>query len=284
MRTDIDEKEMCDMYLRVKNKLEVGKAFNCSYSVVNRILKSNGITQKFDAPTKYQFDKNFFDIIDTEDKAYWLGFIWCDGYLMTKDRNNHTEYAFKLDLMRDDYRHLEKLNKSLSSNYPIKLYNNGPSNYSGKPVTICRIHISVKHFGYTLFEKYGMFANRTDVSKLKREVPEPLMKHFIRGVLEADGSFVYYTDEKSNQKKMVMSISSYEDLVVWINRFLYEEKLCESMTKLSQRHEGADGNCRALNFSGRRQVQRILDYLYADANIYLDRKFVKYQELTEFNK
>ena len=31
--------------------------------------------------SKYYYDKKYFNIIDSEEKAYWLGFIYADGYV-----------------------------------------------------------------------------------------------------------------------------------------------------------------------------------------------------------
>lgn len=36
---------------------------------------------------RYTFDKNIFDKIDTKEKAYWMGFIWCDGYNLKRIRS-----------------------------------------------------------------------------------------------------------------------------------------------------------------------------------------------------
>ena len=30
---------------------------------------------------KYNFDEHYFDVIDCQEKAYWLGFICADGYI-----------------------------------------------------------------------------------------------------------------------------------------------------------------------------------------------------------
>ena len=34
---------------------------------------------------RYEYNHDYFECIDSEDKAYWLGFIWADGlYLKMK--------------------------------------------------------------------------------------------------------------------------------------------------------------------------------------------------------
>ena len=79
---------------------------------------------------KYVIDHHFFDVINTEEKAYWLGFITADGCVVSKNR-------LTINLAVADVAHLEKLNVSLSSDYPIR-----PSG-SGKPSAgIVRWHAS----------------------------------------------------------------------------------------------------------------------------------------------
>ena len=54
----------------------------------------------------YIFDKNYFDEINSKDKAYWIGFIWCDGYLSYRNRNDCESYDLKLSLSSEDISHL----------------------------------------------------------------------------------------------------------------------------------------------------------------------------------
>ena len=43
---------------------------------------------------KYQVNEFFFDEIDSEEKAYWLGFIYADGYVNT----NGNKFGINLSL------------------------------------------------------------------------------------------------------------------------------------------------------------------------------------------
>ena len=48
----------------------------------------------------YKANFNYFDKIDSPDKAYWLGFIWADGYIAkrTRTQNGHTRIEYNLKL------------------------------------------------------------------------------------------------------------------------------------------------------------------------------------------
>lgn len=66
---------------------------------------------------KYQVNENYFEKIDSEEKAYWLGFLYADGNVrMHKNKSG----ILKLKLKQSDKKHIEKFSKCLNSNYPIK--------------------------------------------------------------------------------------------------------------------------------------------------------------------
>lgn len=50
---------------------------------------------------KYTFNENIFSIIDNEEKAYWLGFLYADGYLTDQG-------LFGCALQEKDKAHLNK--------------------------------------------------------------------------------------------------------------------------------------------------------------------------------
>ncbi|MFW9823199.1 MAG: hypothetical protein ACFFE4_09700 [Candidatus Thorarchaeota archaeon] len=43
--------------------------------------------------------EHFFDQIDTKEKAYWLGLIYAEGYIETR---NEEPYRFGMEIGRDD--------------------------------------------------------------------------------------------------------------------------------------------------------------------------------------
>ncbi len=234
-------------------------------------------------PPTYTFNKNYFDRIDSEEKAYWLGFIWCDGYVIKRQRNTTVVYEFKLSLADQDGEHLHKLNKSLESNYPIKRYNNSTSSFSSENSYENRLYIANNYFASILYEQYGLIPHRHDITKLVTNVPRQLHKHLIRGILEADGSFTkYYCNEPrltNPAYKINLAFTTYENLLHFIQNHFFENKIIHNISTIGRRHEDGDQYCRELKYSGTVQVPRILNYLYDDATIFLDRKFQRYADI-----
>ena len=230
---------------------------------------------------KHTFDEHYFDQIDDEHKAYWLGFIWADGYMGIRHRNGRISYEFKLSLKEDDYLHLEKFNKDLNGNYSVKFYK---QNTSFGKYAECRLFITNQHFGRTLVEKYGLVPYRSDCSKILNNISACLIPHFIRGLIEADGYFCKYKiiERGYSVDKYRVSIGTNEDILRFIEKYLMGKNLINmSERKLCQRHEGKDGEYKTLEITGKTQCLNILNYIYGNASIYLDRKYEKYLSIID---
>ena len=65
----------------------------------------------------YHCDYHYFDKIDTEEKAYWLGFLTADGWISKNEETNSA--AVGVELQYGDINHLRKFNKSIGGNYQI---------------------------------------------------------------------------------------------------------------------------------------------------------------------
>jgi len=233
----------------------------------------------------YTFNKLFFDKIDTEKKAYWLGFIWCDGTVTRRNRKGKCwEYCMKLDLSSEDRGHVEKFKNAIESNHTIRDYTYPSSFDKNKTQTVSRIALYNKYFGENLYYNYGMIPHRDNIDNLKDKIPNHLIKDFIRGVVDADGSISFYYDETSKlkTKKVAIQITTLECLNTFINEYLLGKGLLKTKLKQNQRYKGRDSNCRTLSISGRIQATNVISYLYKDSNISLDRKYQRYEEVKKF--
>lgn len=231
----------------------------------------------------YKFDVNIFDEINSSEKAYWLGFIWCDGYICKRKRTtNHTGYEFKLSLAEQDLDHLIKFKEFLNSNHEIKHYKNGSSSFK-KDAIECRLYICNKYFGQNLYNRYGLIPHRSSAKQLVSMIPIEYYKDFIRGIIDADGSlgssYVYDNQAGKEVYKARLQISTYEDLTNFIQEYFYRNNLINNKSKTRKRHEDRDEFCEMLSYCGNQQIPRILNHLYEDATIYLERKYKIYQDI-----
>ena len=91
---------------------EIGRQLNVSRHTVSKWLKANNVNI-INYTKVPKFDETIFDVIDTEEKAYWLGFIYADGSISSQTLKNLTRknYNFEISLQKHDMEHLYKFNK-----------------------------------------------------------------------------------------------------------------------------------------------------------------------------
>ena len=238
----------------------------------------------------YKANFNYFDKIDTPDKAYWLGFIWADGYIAKRIRKQSNgrvriEYNLKLALQESDASHVQKFLDCIESNYPVHFYQS--NGFNKEPRLEARAFITNLHMCSLLYEDYGLIPRRCDVSPLLKQMPKEHEKFFILGIFDADGSFTTYHGDYGDKMNVVFGGSEF--LIRFIENHLTTNEIILKATtdsgqrKLHQRHDGKDGTWRTLNFAGKRQCMKIINYLYKDSPIYLDRKYQKYLDLPYHN-
>ena len=120
--------------------------------------------------------------------------------------------------------------------------------------------------------KLGMHPRKTATIKYPK-ISDYLDSHFIRGYFDGDGSIT-----TGPTIKMASSITILSTI---------QKKLIEycniGKTKLHIRHKDRQTNSRSLEIGGRRQVRRVFDFLYEDADLFLKRKRNKFLELLNEN-
>ena len=236
---------------------------------------------------RYSANFNYFDEINTPNQAYWLGFIWADGYIgkrirEQKNGNKKIEYNLKLSLMEEDSFHVQKFLNDINSNYLVNFYKT--KGFSGEVNLEARAFITNQHMCGFLYEELGIVPRRTDATNLISHVPVALHKYFILGLFDADGSFSAYQNDKYGEK-LNISFGGSENVLRFIENHLKDNHITTSKEehhKLHQRHKNADSEWRTLNYSGKRQGMNILNYLY-DSPIYLDRKYQKFLDIPYYS-
>lgn len=103
------QSKIIDLYNSNMSCTKIGKILHINRNTVSNILNKHNIIviNKQNLP---KFNERIFDSIDTEEKAYWLGFIFADGYISSKSKYNKMEYKFELSLKGNDSEHLDKFN------------------------------------------------------------------------------------------------------------------------------------------------------------------------------
>lgn len=203
---------------------------------------------------KYTVNTDYFKNIDTEEKAYWLGFIFADGCINQKFSKNGNIKSMNLEivLQAKDEKHLVKFVKSLQSTHPIKYKSVGNGAY--------RVYITSTEICRDLI-KLGCTPRKSLTVKFPR-LDSHLIKHFIRGYSDGNATI-------STRTRYILSSGSYAFLEYVQTHFIEELKV----TRVTLRKDSRNNNIQYEK--SKSDTLKILDYLYSNATVYLDRKYNK---------
>jgi hypothetical protein len=224
--------------------------FGTTRTTLYHYMKNYNIAVR-DMSKKYFYDKDFFNLINTEEKAYWLGFIYADGYI---SKDNHLE----ITLNSGDKQHLYKFRQAIKSNVPIKTK---WVTLNGKRYKACRINVCCTKMCKDLI-KQGVFNNKSLNIQFPKIFRANLIRHFIRGYVDGNGCL-------STRNMVYISCGSK----------LFLESLQKVLIKkLDLTKVKIYSDKRSKNYAYAKvgeQGKLIRKYLYKDCKIYLDRKYCK---------
>ena len=89
---------------------KIAKREGTTRQTLAKYFKKMGI-EVINKQNRTKFDANIFDKIDSEEKAYWLGFIFADGSIRSHKEGEKSAYTLEISLKGSDYEHLIKFSK-----------------------------------------------------------------------------------------------------------------------------------------------------------------------------
>lgn len=238
----------------------IGEKYGVSKTVINRILMENNISKKQDNHI-YQCNYDYFENIDSDEKAYWLGFLAADGCNYRRETNA----TILLNIHQKDLDHLIKFQASLNSNIPIKnlIQNDGFSNNT----PMSRFAINSMKMSKDL-EKLVIVPRKSLILK-PPIIDEKYYLPFILGYFDGDGSICKLKQYNNYE----WSIQGTKEMLNWINSVLQLD------CKLRQRNPNSNLNNYYISIGGTNKIYNILYKLYNSCNIHLERKYLIYKEL-----
>lgn len=261
------DQQIINLYNSGLSTYEVAEKIKCSQTCVLNCLKQNNITRRSTSSynTKYITNYNFFDKIDNEQNAYFLGLLYADGNVYVK--NNHS-YEVSIQLQESDKLILEKLRDYLCKNLLLKQIinkKNGKLHYLLK--------INSKELCINLIN-LGCIPDKS--LKLKfPEIKKQYIVHFIRGYFDGDGSLYSKKPSKTGHVNYGWQITSTFNFCNYVKNYLLKMGIHSSMRLACK----TNTITYTLSVGGNKQVKKLLDWIYLGANIYLDRKHDKYVKL-----
>ena len=236
--------DMIDKYIELckeeKTINEIAEALGVTRRTITNYKKVTNIHPKSDK-RKPKLDSMYFNEIDTEEKAYILGFIFADGYIESNER------TLTININKRDIDLLEKVKKELKCENEIR-------NSSTKDCL--RLHLSSIELVNDV-SRFGIVRNKTFSLKFPK-LRDELYRHFLRGYFDGDGSI------GKHQCTLVVGSSDFlNELTSFIKNEFNQEVYTQKM-----------GNYFRMVFN--RKNHEIIKWMYKDSNIYLERKHNSY--------
>jgi hypothetical protein len=200
---------------------------------------------------KYTIDEHFFDAIDTESKAYWLGFVSADGNIYNGE--------LALCLAVRDREHIQKFLNDIGSSAPVTEY---VITVQGKRYRQARAYVCSRAITAAL-NNLGVTANKSLTISPCISVPKNLERHYWRGVFDGDGAL--YPVNQGNAYRA--SLVGTESMTRGFREFADQHthlRPCVSPVK--------DARAFRVQYGGVYGVQLLVHALYDDAAVYLQRK------------
>jgi len=258
--TDEQVAYIIDKYINENYSLkQLGKEFGCSYGTIRNLLNKHHVKSR-GSKQGYPRNEFYFNKIDTPEKAYWLGFLYADGCV-------HSD-SYEISMNITDKEHVEKFQKAIGAiNHKITITNDKRWENAK---TLYQFSIRDKQLHEDL-TKWGCIPQKSlKIDKIPN-IPRDFVSHFIRGYFDGDGSLHY-----------LKGTNNYRISFIGTQSFLMDTQK-ELQTNVSL-YFGSSGKAYALQISGRKQIERILNYIYQDSTeqIRLDRKYQTYLDCLEW--
>lgn len=240
--------EWCELYESGKSTVEIAKMYNVYHENVNYALRKRGVAIRNPsiAGMKNEINEHYFDTIDTDEKAYWLGFIAADGCIST----NGNGYKIIICLNKKDIDMLVAFKNAINSTRDIKMIGRSKAEFR------CNSKYMVN-----ALKKYGITPRKTFTMEFSNEIPSKYYSGFIRGYFDGDGT-IYF----SKEGKPYWGIVATKAFLEKVQEIIMDE-VGLSKTKIRKK-----GKMYELRYIGSNNVKAIREWLYKDATVYMNRK------------
>ena len=233
--------------------------------------------------SKYTYNKNYFEVINTKEKAYILGFLYADGCINSYYKNERLKaMTMEIQLKYDDIELLEKIKNELEANVPITTKTN---KIKDKIYKSCRMIVNCTGMCRDLI-KLGCTPKKSLTLTFPNEeiLPIKFRNDFIRGYFDGDGC-VHYSENYRESNICNSSWISKNFVVSFVGTYEFLEKLKNIL--YSNNIHSCDikhGNCGKafeLRLYGFENIINFYNYIYDDSKLFLKRKFDKFNYAIE---
>ena len=259
----VEEKEMIKaLYENHVSTVKIGQLYGVWNKSIAAVLDEYGIERnQNEMVRRYNVDQHYFDVIDTPNKAYVLGFLSADGC------NFPSKCTISMSLEECDREVLEAIREDMKNEHPLEYIdysNKHDFGYTYK--NQYRMLIFSKHMCNQLTDK-GVVPNKSLQLKFSSKVKPEFYSHYVRGVFDGDGSIGVKSLESYTGSISISLTSTFDfcnSLALILDGLGVDYIIGEASN-----HNGITA---ALYISKAKSKKVFLDWIYKDAELFLERK------------
>ena len=250
-------------YLKDNHTLkETSEFFNISYYSLVKILTRYGYRRTSrtvkNVSWKKNVNTNYFEKIDSYEKAYFLGFIYADGSISSNSNTNQKVFSFVLQL-QDRYI-LENLHKKMNLKTKISIYKNS-----------AKLHVYDSKL-YNDLNNLGVYEDKSHKDFSIPSIDKKYLSSFILGYFDGDGCITI----KQNKTCGGVNITCNSNVFLKeIQNILNNQNIKNYIKKINK----PTGYLYVLYISGKENQIKFRDYIYKDYNNSLIRKKEKFYQI-----
>lgn len=238
-----DKEDLVMMINEGRNRGHIAEHYGVSIPTVSAWAKKAGASFPLGSGSRrYRLQEDAFSCVDTEQKAYLLGFLAADGYI-----DKH-EKVLSLAVQNRDVEVLNWLRECLASEHPVRQMRD---NLMVVEIGSKRLVADLKRLGIVRHKSRNLFVPSLDAT---------MMRHYLRGLFDGDG-FV---------KQQVILATCAPQVIEYII------DLCEAQFGSSPKPIHRKGGTVGLRFN--RDLQPFVSWMYSECGYVLSRKAKTAQE------
>lgn len=258
--TEEQKEKVKAMYLDGFPQTKIEETLKMTRKTIRTILQQSGLLRDKSSQWRLSkgstLDETALNIL-TPEALYWIGFLYADGHI-----RKNKEYSIEIEIELKDKLHLEKYKGFFNCNKEIKQYSDNSC--------------SLKIFSKVLYDKLkelGFTHNKSWTA-----IPHDLLKDsrdFWRGVVDGDGGI--YNNYTTKQVSLCGTIETIFEFII----FCTEKLGIKSKYPSPSNKDGyKKGTLFQVHYYSE-DCKKVLDLLYKDATVYLERKYETYLEMCQ---
>lgn len=231
--------------------MELANLFGLSEPTVLKILKEYRVELwKKNRLFSPELQEDYFSTIDSHEKAYFLGLITTDGCVFWKNKKN----AFlSIELKASDKYILEEFMRLMKCNRKL-VFNKKSRTYTAT-ITSSKL---VKQL-----ENYNIKSNSSFTQEMSKNIPSEYLSSYIRGIIDGDGSFGFYS--RPNRKVHSKSMRLCSGSKIFLEQFI--DVLTQTLNiEPVEIHKNKKDHTFSIEIKRNNDLETLINFLYKSDN------------------